>query len=59
VFQEKEKRLLKLETSSSESTENAENANNNVDNNVDIEKEDEHFELKTIYQGQDDEKETW
>ena len=46
-LQEKEKRLLKLETSSSESTENA-------GNNVDIEKEDEHFELKTIYQGQDE-----
>jgi len=43
----KKKHLLKLETGSSKSTEND-------GNNVNIEKEDEHFELKTIYQGQDD-----
>ena len=46
-LQEKEERLLKLETSGSESTDNG-------GENVDIEKEDEPLELKIIYQGQND-----
>lgn len=46
-LQEKEERLLKLETSGSESTDSG-------GDNVDIEKEDEPFELTTIYKGQGD-----
>jgi len=46
-LQRKEERLLKLEASGSESTDNG-------GDNVDIEKEDEPFELKIIYQGQGD-----